>query len=392
MELEQILKQLDWMDEERRKDKSLIAALQERIQAHDGGLDAINKRVQLLDDETTRLSTLIGRVSQYEEELRQQRIDNRRMVDVSEKKVYKSQGEIEKVFRIEQQALEKEVHELHGQYEQVTELRRTMQSKSEEQLRLSQTVEEMRSKVANIDRSYEEYNHSYRVMEDSRRQDAKRLADLQGEVTALRKRSEEMRSQDEMLSANLAKLESRLNEIVATDNERREAQQSFLEQHKVIQVERDRAWKEWMVRAEAFEKQAADVEAQLNDLDATHRAVKRSQEGLEALTERVERRVNEISEMQRLSEERFRNEWTTFKSDDQKRWANYTLNQDNVRNDAGRQIEKLIERVVKLEDHLQETRDTLYQLNELTEKGLQTALSLSHDWIAIYSHSKGQSV
>lgn len=392
MELEQILKQLDWMDEERRKDKSLITALQERIQAHDGGLDAINQRIQLLDDETTRLSTLIGRVSQYEEELRQQRIDNRRMVDASEKKVYKSQGEIEKVFRIELQTLVKEVLVLRGQYEQVTELRRTMQSKSEEQLRLSQTVEEMRSKVTNIDRSYEEYNHSYRVMEDSRRQDAKRLADLQGEVTALRKRSEEMRSQDEMLSANLAKLESRINEIVATDNERREAQQSFLEQQKVIQVERDRAWKEWMVRAEAFEKQAADVEVQLNDLDATHRAVKRSQEELEALTERVERRINEITEMQRLSEERFRNEWTTFKSDDQKRWANYTLNQDNVRNDAGRQIEKLIERVVKLEDHLQETRDTLYQLNELTEKGLQTALSLSHDWISIYSRSKGQSV
>jgi chromosome segregation ATPase len=392
MELEQILKQIDWMDEERRKDKSLIAALQERIQAHEGGLDAINQRIQLLDDETTRLSTLIGRVSQYEEELRQQRIDNRRMVDESEKKAYKSQGEVENVFRIELQSLEKDMLQLRGQFDQLTEFRRTMETKSEEQLRLNQTVEEMRTKVTDIDRSYEEYNHSYRVMEDSRRLDAKRLTDLQSEVTALRKRSEEMRSQDEMLSANLAKSESRLNDIVATDNERREAQQSFLEQQKVIQVERDRAWKEWMVRAEAFEKQAADVETQLNDLDATHRAVKRSQEELESLTERVERRINEITEMQRLSEERFRNEWTTFKSDDQKRWANYTLSQDNVQNDVGRQTEKLMERVVKLEDHLLETRDTLYQLNELTEKGLQTALSLAHDWIAIYTRSKGLTV
>ena len=34
---------------------------------------------------------------------------------------------------------------------------------------------------------------------------------------------------------------------------------------------------------------------------------------------RFERRINEITEMERLTEERFRQEWVTFKADDQKR-------------------------------------------------------------------------
>ena len=43
------------------------------------------------------------------------------------------------------------------------------------------------------------------------------------------------------------------------------------------------------------------------------------------MKQRFDRRLNEITEMQRLVEERFRQEWVSFKADDQKRWTNYTL-------------------------------------------------------------------
>jgi chromosome segregation ATPase len=269
-------------------------------------------------------------------------------------------------------------------------LQRGLQARIEEENRLAKLIDEQRVKIQDIRRSEEEYSRTYRLLEDGRRQDSKRLVDLQGEVSALRKRADEQRGQTEVLNSNFRKIETRLNELLTVEEERREAQASFMDKQALIQVERDRVWKEWQARFETIEKQAGEVEVQLQNMDATHRTVKRSTESLEGLTERVERRINELTEMQRLSEERFRQEWVTFKADDQKRWTNYTLTQEEQRNETFRHMEKLGERVTHLEDSLQEVQDLFYQINESTEKRLQGLLALTHEWVAAYERSFGR--
>ena len=82
-----------------------------------------------------------------------------------------------------------------------------------------------------------------------------------------------------------------------------------------------------MTRFGNIEKQAQDLDEQMTKLDSTHRGVKRMQDELKDLSSLLDRRVNEITEMQRLADEKFRAEWTTFAADDQKRWTNYTLSQ-----------------------------------------------------------------
>ncbi len=112
---------------------------------------------------------------------------------------------------------------------------------------------------------------------------------------------------------------------------------------------------------------------------------------MDELAQKVDRRINEITEIQRLSEERFRQEWVTFKADDQKRWTNYTLTLEEQRNEATRQYEKLGERVTLLEDNTQEIQDVLHQINEQTEKRLQSLLSIVHNWVSSYDGNLGQS-
>jgi chromosome segregation ATPase len=158
----------------------------------------------------------------------------------------------------------------------------------------------------------------------------------------------------------------------------------------LYQVERERVWKEWEARFAVIESQTADVDANLQTLDATHRAVKRTQQVVEEITQKIERRINEITEIQRLAEERFRQEWVTFKADDQKRWTNYTLTIEEQRNDSIRQYEKITERVRTIEDSIQEIQDILQQMTEQTEKRLQSLLTVAHEWATSYERSIGR--
>lgn len=391
MELDQINKQVNWLDEERRKDKLKIGGLEERLNDLEARLPAMEKHSNDLEGQITRLGALIAKIDGFEETLLQLRIEIKQKQEEQEKFTKKREEEAEKVRQVEIRSIETSISDIRKELEQLPEVKRNLKNRVEEELRLSRLIEEVRNRVEALRRSEEDYTRTIRTLEDGRRQDSKRITDLAGEVSSLRKRSDEFGGRFELASSSLKKLETRLNELNAIESERREAISNFLDSQALREVDRERLWKEWQARFEQVESQAAEIEASLQALDATQRAVKRSQQTVDELTQKVERRINEITEIQRLAEERFRQEWTTFKADDQKRWTNYTLTLEEQRNETQRQHEKLSEKVTNLEDEIQEIQDLIQQMNEHTEKRLQSLLAAAHEWVSSYERTVGRS-
>jgi methyl-accepting chemotaxis protein len=306
-----------------------------------------------------------------------------------DKEIKKRDEETEKLRRVELKSLDSALYELRKELEPISRLEKGQMGFSEEDSRLNRSIEELRSRIESVKHNEDEYTRTYRLLEDGRRQDAKRINDLIGEVTALRKRVDEQRGHTELINNSLRKMETRISELVVVETERREAQSSFLDKQALLQVERERTWKEWQTRFDSIEKQASDVETQITRLEVTHRDARRTQLSLEDLIQKVERRLSEITEIQRLSEDRFRQEWVTFKADDQKRWTNYTLTYEEQRNEAARQYDKVYERITHIEDLLQEEQDLVEQMREQGEKRLQSLLAMAHEWVAAYERSLG---
>ncbi|MCU0487441.1 MAG: hypothetical protein MUE67_00655 [Anaerolineales bacterium] len=390
MEAEQILKQLDWLDEERRKDKTRLSAIEERLTAVDGNIPPLAHQIKDLSSEVTRLETIIARMDHFDEMLVQQRIEAKQYFEELERQIKKREEEGEKVRRVELRAVDQTLADLRKELEPIAEIKRSLKARVDEESRLARLIDELRTKIDASRRSEEEYTRTFRLVDDGRRQDAKRMTDMQGEMAAVRKRVDEQRGRLELVATSTKKIETRLNELNTVETERRETLENFLEKQALYQVERERVWKEWEARFAVIESQTADVDANLQTLDATHRAVKRTQQVVEEITQKIERRINEITEIQRLAEERFRQEWVTFKADDQKRWTNYTLTIEEQRNDSVRQYERITERVGSIEDSIQEIQDILQQMTEQTEKRLQSLLTVAHEWATSYERSVGR--
>lgn len=389
MEFDQVLKQLEWLDGERRKDKDIIAKQEDRITALEGNLSGARQQIKELNGEITRLSAVVGRMDDYDEALIQHRLEINKQVEEIDKQTKAREQEVEKIHRVEMRSLDTSIADTRKELEAIAGLRRSIQAQAEEGTRLSRRIDELGGKIQDIVRTEEEYTRSYRLIEEGRRQDAKRIVDLQGEVNALRKRADEQRGQMELNSANQRKLESRMGEIVVQDSERQEAQNAFLEKQALQQVQFERTWQEWQTHIETIDRQSGDIENQFQSLDSTHSEVKRIKNSIEELHQRVDRRVNEITEVQRLAEERFRGEWVTFKADDQKRWTNYTLTQEEQRNELSRNLEKMGDQISDLDVGVQEVQDLIQQTTEETERRLHSLLSMVHDWVAAFERTAG---
>jgi chromosome segregation ATPase len=390
MDLEQLQKRIQWVEEDRRKEKDALSLLENRLVTLEGFLTASQQQVKDLSGEITRLSAIITRMDQYDQTLLQTRLEAKKAVEDLEKDIKARQEETEKVRRGDIKGLDSSLADLCKSLDVLPKLEKGIRIRADDDVLIRRSVDELRGKIDEVRVEEQEYTRTFRLLEDGRRQDAKRIVDLQSELTAMRKRVDDQRGQTELLNTGQRKLDTRLTELVTVESERRDIITNFLDKQALTQVERDRTWKDWLARFDTIEKQAMEIESQLLALDTTNRDVKRAQVIVEDLSQRVDRRINEITEIQRLSEDRFRQEWVTFKADDQKRWTNYTLNQEEQRNEIKRQFEKLSSQSTQMEDELQEIKDLVDQSNEQAEKRLQALLAMAHDWVSNYERTIGR--
>lgn len=390
MDVEQLAKRLDWLDEERRKDKIIIQTLEERLAALENNMPGLLQQGKETSGEVTRLSTMLSKFDQIDSTLAQLRVDLSRGLEAQDKTRLEREREIEKIRMADQEALSKAVGEVRRGLEPIPDLRKSIQSRQEEDFRLARLIEEVNQKVVESRRGDEEYRRSLKLLEESHRQEAKRVTDMQGEVAAIRKRQDEQRGRIDLNSDSVRKMEMRISEFQAAESERRQTIAGFVDKQNMASVERDRVWKEWQARFELIERQGMGLDAQLQAIESTHRSIRRAQEAFDEITQRFERRINEITEMQRLTEDRFRQEWVAFKADDQKRWTNYSLVQEEQQRELNRHFERYNDRVVVLEDITQEMQDLVHQIQEENQKRLQSLLAVTHEWAEEYDRVFGR--
>ncbi len=387
MQPEQILKKLDWLDDERRRDKATIVSLEEKIKGLEQSLQSANQQIKELSSELSRLKPLTGRIDQTDETVLKLKVEIKQQFDELEKETQRREQEAEKIRRVEIKALETSLAELRKELAPLAEIRRSLQVRIDEELRLSRAIDELEEKIVDLQRTEEEFNRLIRQSEDNRRQDARKITDLQGETTAIRKLYNELQGQLELASVTTKRIETRMAELEGTFGELKQAQIKFIEEQSLIQVERERLWKEWLAKIDQFEQIAAEVEKTIQNVDAANRSVQRAQKAVDELTQKVERRVNELTELQRLGEERLRQEWVAFKGDDQKRWTNYTLVQEEVRSELVRQMEKIANQVGELEETSQTLGDSIALLNAQMERHLRDLLNAIYNWAAEYDRT-----
>ena len=384
MEFEQIIKRLDWLDEEHRKDRSTIDTLAQRANNLEGELKAANKKIKELTTQLSHLSATNARFEQYDTTLAQLRTDIVKYIDDLDNKRMVQLPEIEKRLQIQLDGINKSIADLRKIREPISEIKRELKAHADEAIRLSKLSANWELRMLAMVKSVEEVQRAQKATEEPRRQDAKRLIDLQGELSAARKRLDEAREKSDLFNDSIRRVETRLNEMLVNEAERRQAQANFIEMQSLSQVERDRTWKEWEERLNRLRKQSETVDRNLQDWEVAQRTIKRAQETYDEIVQKFERRINEITEMQRLAEDRFRQEWVTFKADFQKRWTSFTLSQDETHKETRMDVAKIEERLTSLDDLTQTQQDVLQQTKDANEQLFQGMLAQLHELLAAY--------
>ena len=389
MDFEQIVKRLQWLDEEHRKDKAAIIELEERISAYEGNLDTVAKQVKPLEKQIAGLTPNSARIDQFEAIVARQREEWKDALNELDKKYQKREKELLAQRAKDLEPFYKEIEELKKALTEIAPIKRELKSHATTESRLQVEIDKLKPPIEEAKRAAEDATRVQRVFDENRKQDMKRIADLQGEIAALRKRIDEARVKADSGVDTVRHLENRFKELLVSEAERKAAQAEFIEKQSIAHLDRERIYKEWNESHGDFQKQVEKLESQSLALEETLRSAKRAQETYNELNTKLERRINEVTEMQRLAEDRLRQEWVTFKADDQKRWTGYTLSQDEGGKDIRKILQKLEDRIAALDESFQVTQDKLEQTADATEQQLQELMNVAHEWLSAYERIMG---
>jgi len=388
MEFEQIVKRLDFLEKQQRETKDAVKSVRELLKSFETTVNAVSKQIKTIDKQVTDFVPAAKRVDQFETTLSKLRTDLIKIVNDNEKSQVKNEKELLKKLDSEIGEVTNSITALKTNIN-IAELKKQIKDSAGEIQRTITNLSDLKSRTEEAIQSNKDMQRSFETNDEVRKNDLKRIADLQGEITSVRKRVDENREKTIVQEDALRRVESRFTELLSSEQERKQSQAAFLEKQSVAQIDRDRAWKEWREKYDIFQQEASNLDEQVRKLDDALRGAKKAQDTYVDLNTKLEKRINEVTEMQRLTEDRLRQEWVTFKADDQKRWTGYNLSAEESIRDIRKDVQKNEARLTALSESTQVLQDQLHQTADTTEKQLQETMNVLHEWMTSYQRIMG---
>ena len=362
MQINQIASMIEWLDEERRRDKALIATLEERVARQSDSVDAVQRRVNTVESDQAMIKLEALPAKKEHDIIEQVRQDMEQMLENAGARRLTAEREAERRLQLQRENIQRAVAELSEKADRLEKQLANISDLQAEGDRLTNAMRLLNQEVDDLTKKLEGPDRRLSFLEEQRRTDARRLAEIETELPEYKKSVDGIQPKLALLEELAVRNERRIQDFNNLDRERRDQIQQFIDQQQLLAQQRDHQLSELTKRFGAHDEELQKNIERFEVWAQAYREMKRIVDDFNRIGDRLERRINETSEMQRLSEERFREEWNDWRDEDQKRWKQLTLSSDEVWRNHDREFENFIRRVNHVEQSVPVLRGNIERL------------------------------
>lgn len=319
MEITQLEQMIRWLDEERKRDKTTIAALQERLEQQIQVIQTQAVEIEHLRQDLATVETDLRRTDAYPGMIETTQRDLSGTIEALKAQTRREKLESDQSRRADTELLNAAVADLEKRIRPMLRYEEQLEARAAGEQRLQGQVQTVTNALADFSKRTEDRLQSIVYLEEQRRADTRRITEVEGELPGLRKRMDESIGRFARLEDTIRKIPTRVDEAI----EIAKSYDPRIEALRVADFQREQRVKKYLEQAEIVEGEVQRLVEQTQKYSLLYNQNKQALDGLVAFEERLEKRQNEIAEMQRLTEERLLRQWeewqTAFARDWQKR-------------------------------------------------------------------------
>jgi chromosome segregation ATPase len=365
MDLAQAARMIEWLDEERRRDRGIIASLEERLVQQDEIIVQLERRLNGMEGEQSIMRTSFLPVGREAEIAEQMRTEFQQMIEGVESKRLMAEREAERRGDIGRESIVRMVRDLEDRTVGLERVVEELPAARVERDRVASALAAVQQRVEDLAKKFEEPERRITFLEEQRRQDSRRISDIQSEIPDIQKQVDAVRPKMEAIESMVLRNEKRIMDVQTAERDRREEIQQFIDQQTLLLQQRDQQVAELTKSFGSYDDDMRRYIERFESWAETHRQMKKVVDDFERIGERLGRRINEVAEMQRLSEERFRQEWNDWIADDQKRWKQFTLTNDEAWRNHDKQISQYRQTLEALQAALEPVKNSIDRIWQL---------------------------
>jgi hypothetical protein len=315
MDLTQAMQTIRWLDEERRKDKAAIAALEEQAQTHEQQIAQQTAQVQELQTSLAGVRGVLTQVTEFRQLISNYRDELVLQMDQRDETRRKEQAESDRLRRMEFETLTTNLNRLEKEMRVLPQYDEELNTRRAETQRLNEAIQRINTSVSDLSQRSDERVKSVTYLEEQRRADNRRISDLEQDSTDLHRRLETLSKKLPLLEDTLRKQTTRIEEAIQETKK----YEKPIEELRISDFQREQKMKQYLDQGERVAHEMERIREQTQGFLEQQQLVKRALEKLERFQARLEKRQNEVAEMQRVSEDRLRRQWEEWQDEQNKK-------------------------------------------------------------------------
>lgn len=345
MELTQVSQLLAWLEAERKKDKAMLATLDERVLGLTAETQQQARRIQELDTTLAVTRAMLSKLAQIDRILDEYKVEIKALLDRREDERKKGEREAVRLRAVEIEELNRAITEVKKELPRFGRIEDELPTRRAEEKRLGDLIKHAMLQVETATKQLEERTRGIPYLEEGHRQDIKRIAQLEGDTVEHSKRIESLAAKLQLLEDALNKIPPRFDPL----HERMGVQDKIVEEIRVMEFRRQQQMKTWEEELVKFRVQMTKYGDVLAGLREQAQINQKATAELVAFQEMLRQRAAEIAEVERLFEDRVKRVIEDMQTEHEKRWQKHIARIDERWHDHERQNSEQVQRIEQIE-------------------------------------------
>ena len=348
-ELKDLRNQLEWVDEERRKQTRKLAELEQQITLQTRELEGREHRIQALEKQLTAVTAQQTRQLQIDTELAQFKDDIVHMIEQYDQRRIQSEKESDRLRRIEHETNIRELANIRKELPIIGQIQQDMELRQNEEARLANLIGVLQSKQSALANQFDSWERDYAFIDEKEKQNNRHIAELQTNLMELSKRIDPIHERIDMLASTSVRAESSLRGITESQDKMRTDMKSWFEQIQIGEHERNKQVKAWGRKLEEQDAVMEHYSKEWLTISNQYQEAKMALQTFNEWQKQVEQQQREVSELLRVESHRLQARWDTFRQENEKRWRTFELESEQRWAAANRANRQFGEQVSNLE-------------------------------------------
>lgn len=351
-EIDELRNRLEWIDDERRKGARRLAELEQRLTLQDREITGRDQRIRELEQRLSSVVAQLARLPQFDTQLVQFKDEMVGLLEQSDQRRVRSEGEMERLRRVEHETNVREIAEIRKELPAIGRLQNEMALRQAEEARLANLVGNLQNRFPPIESRIESWVSDLAYLEELERQNSRTISTMQTDHLEIQKRWEPIYNRLDILSNSVSKMEGNAQAVTDAQAEVRKTIKGWAEQVQLGEYERNQRLRGWQ---QVIDEQQTNMETYSKQWVKFSDQYKASQMAVQTVSqwqEHIEQRQREASELARVEFHRMQNRWDNFVTEQQKTLTNYKVDVDQRWASVGRNERSIREQVTLLDERL----------------------------------------